>query len=147
MHMPMMEAPPVVRYTIDEAASALAVHRNTIYSRLKRGLLACEYEKVNGRRRTYIILTPEDLAQAAHGADNGMESDIAAPGAEEWKDVGMETAILRERCSGLEQLVATLREQLDLERARNAQLYDDVRAGRLALPAPRRRRWWHLTWR
>jgi len=125
----------MMRYSVDEAATALGVHRNTVHARIKRGLLQSEHIEENGQRRTYVILTPEELAESAYHDQNGMRGSP--------HKLMTELEVARERCRGLEELVATLREQLDFERARYGQIYEDVRTGRLALPSPRRR-WWHI---
>ena len=111
------------RHSIEDAAQALGIHRNTVMNRIKRGELEVERVREHNRDRVYVLLDTMDTTAT--------QPDTPA------LDVALE------RIRGLEDLVDQMRGTVDFERERYASLLNDIKTGALALPAPRRS-WWRF---
>ena len=119
-----------MRYvTKSEGCHELGIALSTLDRRIKNGHVTVKREG----RRVYVAVLDLDRS--------GDESDTPPRDVD---DVSIDVAL--ERAHGLENLVSHLQAQLSLEQARYAELLNDVRAGRLALPSPARGPWWK-TWR
>ena len=115
------------RVTKIEAARFLGVSERTVNRKIASGELETERE-TTGRRRVMVLIDPD------------LQTDAPEQGDVE------ELVVLRERCAGLEDLVEHLHEQLNFERGRYSELYNDIKTGQLALPAPKRDRPWWRFW-
>ncbi len=135
------------RYSIEEAAGILDVHRNTVMNRIRRGQLQAERVTEGGRERTYVLLDdlPEKpstdmesstLLQSTGQRERDLEEQLLAS--------QHELELTRERNRGLENLIENLRDQVLIERERYSEIYADVKSGALALPAPKSRPWWRF---
>ena len=113
----------MTRYSVEDAAQALGIHRNTVLNRIKRGELEVERVREHNRDRVYVLLDTMDTTEA--------QSDVPA------------LAVALERIRGLEELVDQMRGTVDFERERYASLLNDIKNGSLALPAPSRP-WWRV---
>ena len=91
-----------------EACRELAVSLSTLDRRIASGDLLTRREPRGRRHRVYVMLD-DDLPSAAEPP----QSELAAA---------------KERVRGLEEQVAFLQEQLDLERQRNAELVNQLEA-------------------
>ena len=115
------------RVTKIGAARILGVSERTVNRKIASGELESERE-ATGRRRVMVLLDTQLQAEAPEHVD--VE----------------ELVVLRERCAGLEDLVEHLHEQLNFERSRYGELYNDIKSGALALPAPKSDRPWWRFW-
>ena len=135
------------RYSIEEAAGILDVHRNTVMNRIRRGQLQVERVTEGGRERTYVLL--DDLPDR-HNGNHEAAPFMQPPGDRELELEAQlvarqhELELAQERNRGLENLVENLRDQVVIERERYAEIYADVKSGALALPAPKSRPWWRF---
>ena len=112
--------------TKGEACRELRLSLSTLNRRIAAGEVAVRREPCGRRHRVYVML------------------DDDPPGAIETPQ--SELAVARERIRGLEEQVASLQEQLDLERQRNAGLVNELKAGKFLSPPPQRHTWWQF-WR
>ena len=110
-----------------EAARILKVSERTVNRKIAAGELETERE-TTGRRRVMVLLDADLHTETTEHVDPE------------------ELVVLRERCAGLEDLVEHLHEQLNFERGRYAELYNDIKTGQLALPAPKPDRPWWRFW-
>ena len=115
------------RATKVEAARILGVSERTVNRKIASGELDTERE-TTGRRRVMVLL----------------DADLHAVTSDH--DDSEELVVLRERCAGLEDLVEHLHEQLNFERGRYSELYNDMKTGQLALAAPKAARPWWRFW-
>ena len=100
-----------------EACRELAVSLSTLDRRIASGEIRTRREPRGRRHRVYVML------------DDDLPSAIVTPQSE--------LAVAQERIRVLEDQVAFLQEQLDLERQRNAELVNELSAAR-----ERRGSWW-----
>ena len=135
------------RYSIEEAAGILDVHRNTVMNRIRRGQLQVERVTEGGRERTYVLL--DDFSEQRNG-DMDTSPLLQSSGERELELEAQlvasqhELELAKERNRGLENLIENLRDQVVIERERYAEIYADVKSGALALPAPKSRPWWRF---
>ena len=135
------------RYSIEEAAGILDVHRNTVMNRIRRGQLQSERVTEGGRERTYVLL--DDLPDRHNGNHEAATFKQSAGERELELEAQLvasqhELELAQERNRGLENLVDNLKDQVVIERERYSEIYADVKSGALALPAPKSRPWWRF---
>lgn len=104
-----------------EAFRELAVSLSTLDRRIASGEIHTKREPHGRRHRVYVLLD-DDLPSANQTPQS-------------------ELAVAQERIRGLEEHVAFLQEQLDLEKERNAELVNQLKAAQ-----ERRGPWWRF-WR
>ena len=102
-----------------EACRELAVSLSTLDRRIATGEIRTKREPRGRRHRVYVML------------DDDLPSAIETPPSE--------LAAAQERVRGLEEQVAFLQEQLELEQQRNAELVKELKAGQ-----NRRGPWWRV---
>lgn len=102
-----------------EACRELAVSLSTLDRRIASGEIRTKREPHGRRHRVYVML------------DDDLPSAIETPKSE--------LAVAQERVRVLEEHVAFLQEQLDLEQERNAELLNDLKAAQ-----ERRGPWWRF---
>ena len=102
-----------------EACRELGLSLSTLDRRIASGELPARWEPRGRRHRVYVMLDDDP-------PDNGGSADLAL-------------AVAQERIRGLEEQVAFLQEQLDLEQERNAVLVNELKAAR-ERPSP----WWQF---
>ena len=102
-----------------EACRELAVSLSTLDRRIAAGEVHTRREPRGRRHRVYVMLDDDP-------PENGSSGDSAL-------------AVAQERVRGLEEQVAFLQEQLDLEQERNADLVNQLKAAR-----ERRGFWWRF---
>ena len=109
------------RYSIDEAAGVLDVHRNTVMNRIRRGQLEVERVTEGGRERTYVLLdAPADRRNGNHEPAKVLQSDGEREFELEAQLIATqhELELAQERNRGLENLVENLHDQVQIERER-----------------------------
>ena len=135
------------RYSIEEAAGILDVHRNTVMNRIRRGHLQVERVTEGGRERTYVLL--DEIPDSRNG-NHEVSHFLQTPGERELELEAQlvasqhELELAQERNRGLENLVDNLKDQVVIERERYSEIYADIKSGALALPAPKSRPWWRF---
>ena len=102
-----------------EACRELRLSLSTLNRRIAAGEVPVKREPRGRRHRVYLML------------DDDLSSAIEAPLSE--------LAIAQEQVRGLEEQVAFLQEQLDLERQRNAESIDALKAEAQAATGPQKR--------
>ena len=105
--------------TKTEACRELAVSLPTLDRRIASGEVRTKREPRGRRHRVYVML------------DDDLPSAVETPPSE--------LALAQERVRGLEEQVALLQEQLELEQQRNAELVSELKSG-LERPGP----WWRF---
>ena len=111
--------------TKTEACRELRWSLSTLNRRIAAGEVPVRREPRGGRHRVYVMLDDDPPEDALH-----TESSDSA------------LAVAQERIRGLEKQVALLQEQLDVERQRNADLVNELRAGQTSTaPDQRGTRW------
>ena len=107
-----------------EACRELRLSLSTLNRRIAAGEVPVKREPRGRRHRVYVMLD-DDLPVDAKDADSGETALVAA----------------QERIRGMEEQVAFLQEQLDLEQQRNAELVNELEA----VTVQRKRcRWWRF---
>ncbi len=107
-----------------EACRELRLSLSTLNRRIAAGEVGVRREPRGRRHRVYVMLD-DDLPVAAKDADSGETTLVVA----------------QERIRGMEEQVAFLQEQLDLEQQRNTELVNELEA----VTVQRKRcRWWRF---
>ena len=109
-----------------EACRELAVSLSTLDRRIASRELVTRREPHGRRHRVYVVLDEDP-------PENGVCAESAL-------------AVSQERIRGLEEQVALLHGQIEVERERYAGLLDDVKAGKFPVLAQERRRSWWRFW-
>ena len=110
-----------------EACRELAVSLSTLDRRIASGEIRTKREPRGRRHRVYVMLDDDPPLNA-----NGVESGNGA------------RAAAKERIRGLEEQMALLQEQLDLERQHNAGLVEALKAARIATVREQHGPWWRF---
>ena len=104
-----------------EACRELKLSLSTLNRRIAAGEVAVNREPRGRRRRVYVMLDDDPPGKGIETPQSGL-------------------AVAWERVRGLEEQVSFLQEQLDLERQRNAELVNQLKAAQ-GRPGPRWRFW------
>ena len=108
--------------TKEEACRELGMSLSTLDRRITAGRLTVRREPHGDRHRIYVVV--DDDALQTNGATNA--SVTVGSGS-------TQLAVARERIRGLEEQVGNLREQLQWERERNVELFNELKLGRTNL--------------
>ena len=108
-----------------EACREMSVSLSTLDRRIASGGLVARREPRGRRHRVYVVLD-DDPPREAEASESAL-------------------AVAQERIRGLEEQVAFLQRQLEVERARYGGLLNDVKAGEFPAPGGERcRPWWRF---
>ena len=110
--------------TKTEACRELRWSLSTLNRRIAAGEVPVKREPRGGRHLVYVMLD-DDPPGIGKSADSELD-------------------VTQERILGLEEQVAFLQEQLELERQRNAELVNDLKAAQTSAAQERRGRWWQV---
>ena len=107
-----------------EACRELSVSLSTLDRRIASGEVRTKREPRGRRHRVYVMLDDDP-------PENGKSADSAL-------------AVAQERVRGLEEQVAFLQEQLELERQRNAELVNELKAAQTSPAQDGHGPWWRF---
>ena len=131
--------------TKTEACKEYKVSLSTLDRWISSGRVQIKKEPHGRRHRVYVVLEDGGVDRERIPASRVLGGREGVQGAPLPDNVSL--AVAHERVRGLEELVAVLKDQLQVERERYTCLVNDLRAGRLLVSgAERQRRWWRF-WR
>jgi len=107
-----------------EACRELRLSLSTLNRRIVAGEVPVKREPRGRRHRVYVMLDDDP-------PENGVAADS-------------ELVAAQERICRLDEQVATLQEQLQWERQRNAELVDELKAAQIMTAQERRGPWWRF---
>ena len=127
-----------------EACKEFKVSLSTLDRRISSGRVQIKKEPHGRRHRVYVVMEDGGVDRERIPASRVLGGREGVQGHPLPDNVSLAVAL--ERLRGLEELVETLKEQVEMERERYTGLLNDLRTGSLFPIATRRQRPWWRFW-